>query len=77
MKTWVGLSLQGLVDTADGLPNPAVPTSKNRDDFKEYQYLAGKKTNGTGESLQEFNAFAVKIVMQGSNSSLAASDKRL
>jgi hypothetical protein len=60
----------GSSDTADGLPNPAVPTSKNRDDFKEYQYLAGKKVNGTGESLQEFNAFAVKIVMQGTNSSL-------
>ena len=56
--------------TADGQANPAVPTSKNRDDFKEYQYLAGKKTNGTGEALQEFNAFAIKIVMQGTNSSL-------
>ena len=56
--------------TADGQANPAVPTSKNRGDFKEYQYLSGKKTNGTGEPLQEFNAFAVKIVMQGTNSSL-------
>ena len=56
--------------TADGQANPAVPTSKNRDDFKEYQYLAGKKTNGTGDALQEFNAFAIKIVMQGTNSSL-------
>ena len=56
--------------TADGQANPAMPTSKNRDDFKEYQYLAGKKTNGTGEALQEFNAFAIKIVMQGTNSSL-------
>ncbi len=49
--------------------SPTVPTSKNRNDFKEYGYLAGKQTNGTGTALQEFNAFAVKIVMQGSNSS--------
>ena len=56
--------------TADGLPNPAVATSKSRGDFREYQYLAGKKTNGTGTALDEFNAFAVKIVMQGKNSSL-------
>ena len=49
--------------TADGLPNPAVATSKSRGDFREYQYLAGKKTNGTGTALDEFNAFAIKIVM--------------
>ncbi|MCP4798572.1 MAG: hypothetical protein GY893_01320, partial [bacterium] len=58
----------GSSDTADGLPEGAVPTSKNRDDFKEYTYLAGKKTNGTGTALDEFNAFAIKIVMQGNNS---------
>ena len=60
----------GSSDTADGLPETAVPTSKSRNDFKEYTYLAGKKTNGTGDALDEFNAFAIKIVMQGSNSSL-------
>ena len=59
----------GASDTADGLPDPAVSTSKNRTDFKEYQYLAGKKQNGLGDSLEEFNAFAVKIVMQSTNSS--------
>jgi len=60
----------GSSDTADGLPETAVPASKSRNDFKEYTYLAGKKTNGTGDALDEFNAFAIKIVMQGSNSSL-------
>jgi len=55
--------------SADGLPEKAVPTSKNRNDFKEYTYLAGKKTNGLGDPLDEFNAFAIKIVMQGNNSS--------
>ena len=58
----------GSSDTADGLPESAVPLSKSRGDFKEYTYLAGKKTNGTGEALDEFNAFAIKIVMQGNNS---------
>ena len=56
--------------TADGLPNPAVLVSKNREDFKEYKYLAGKKEDGTGTALDEFVAFAVKIVLQGTNSSL-------
>jgi len=58
----------GASGTADGLSESSVPTSKNRDDFKEYTYLAGKKTNGTGDALDEFNAFAIKIVMQGNNS---------
>ena len=59
----------GSSGTADGLPEKEVPLSKNRGDFKEYQYLAGKKTNGLGDALDEFNAFAIKIVMQGDNSS--------
>ena len=59
----------GSSGSADGLSETAVPTSKNREDFKEYSYLAGKKTNGTGDALDEFNAFAIKIVMQGNNSS--------
>ncbi|MCP4798813.1 MAG: DUF4815 domain-containing protein, partial [bacterium] len=58
----------GSSGTADGLPESAVPLSKSRGDFKEYTYLAGKKTDGTGEALDEFNAFAIKIVMQGNNS---------
>jgi len=60
----------GAGGTADGRPDPTVATSKSRGDFREYQYLAGKKTNGTGTALDEFNAFAIKIVMQGKNSSL-------
>ena len=60
----------GSSGSADGLPESAVPTSKGRNDFKEYQYFDGRKANGTGTSLNEFNAFAVKIVMQSTNSSL-------
>jgi len=54
----------------DGSPDKAVPVSKNRSDFKEYTYFDGKKENGLGESLDEFTSFAVKIVMQGTNSAL-------
>ena len=60
----------GAGGTADGRPDPTVATSKSRQDFREYQYLAGKAVNGTGTALDEFNAFAIKIVMQGKNSSL-------
>ena len=60
----------GSSGSADGLPNPAVLVSKNRDDFKEYQYLAGKAVNGTGTALDEFVSLAIKIVLQGTNSSL-------
>jgi hypothetical protein len=60
----------GAGGTADGRPDPTVATSKSRQDFREYQYLAGKAVNGTGIALDEFNAFAIKIVMQGTNSSL-------
>ena len=65
---WVKFT--GAGGTADGRPDPTVGTSKSRQDFKEYQYLAGKKVDGTGTALDEFNAFAIKIVMQGKNSSL-------
>ena len=53
-----------------GLPDSTVPISKTRSDFKEYRYFAGKNTLGIGTELNEFIAFAVKIVLQGSNTSL-------
>ena len=65
---WVFFTGSG--GTADGLPNPSVLVSKNRDDFKEYQYLAGKAVDGTGTALDEFVSLAIKIVLQGTNSSL-------
>jgi len=54
--------------TADGQSTTSVTNSKNRNDFKEYKYLAGKAEDGTGTALDEFNAFAIKIVMQGTSS---------
>ena len=53
-----------------GVPNTTVPVSKTRTDFKEYRYLAGKDQLGLGTELSEFIAFAIKIVIQGSNSSI-------
>ena len=64
---WVMFTGSG--GTADGQPTTAVTASKNRDDFKEYKYLAGLAEDGTGTALDEFNAFSIKIVMQGTSSS--------
>ena len=53
-----------------GIPDTIVPISKSLDDFKEYRFSAGKKsTVTTSVPLDEFIAFAIKIVMQGTNSS--------
>jgi len=54
----------------DGSPTSTVPISKNRHDFKEYKYFAGKDALGVGTELTEFVSFAIKIVQQGTNSSL-------
>ena len=64
---WVMFTGSG--GTADGQSTTSVTTSKNRTDFKEYKYLAGLAEDGTGTALDEFNAFAIKIVMQGTSSS--------
>ena len=53
-----------------GIPDTTVPISKTTSDFKEYRYFAGKNSLGIGTELNEFVAFAVKIVLQGSNTSL-------
>ena len=39
-------------------------------DFKEYSYFIGQNSFGLGTELAEYTSFAVKIVMQGTNSSL-------
>ncbi len=53
-----------------GAPDSTVTISKTRNDFKEYRYFAGKNALGVGTELNEFIAFAIKIVLQGSNTSL-------
>ena len=55
-----------------GEPDKTVPTSKAMDDFKEYSYFIGQNSLGLGTELAEYTSFAVKIVMQGTNSALPA-----
>ena len=38
--------------------------------FKEYSYFIGQNSLGVGTELAEYTSFAIKIVMQGTNSSL-------
>jgi len=45
----------------DGSPDAAVPPSKDNDTFKEHQY--------SDAGIPAFTAFALKIVMTGTNSS--------
>jgi len=54
----------------DGSADSTVPVSKTRGDFKEYKYFVGKDSLGIGTELPEYIALAIKIVMQGTNSSL-------
>ena len=54
----------------DGSPDATVPISKTRYDYKEYKYFVGKNSLGIGTELPEFVSFAIKIVLQGTNSSL-------
>ena len=54
----------------DGSPDATVPISKTRYDYKEYKYFVGKNSVGVGTELPEFVSFAIKIVLQGTNSSL-------
>ena len=44
-----------------GAPDTVVNASLDNDDFKEYEF--------TANNLEEFIAFSIKIVMQGTNSS--------
>ena len=53
-----------------GAPDKTVPASKAMDDFKEYSYFIGQNSLGVGTELAEYTSFAIKIVMQGTNSSL-------
>ena len=53
-----------------GVPDATVPISKTRYDYKEYKYFVGKNSLGIGTELPEFVSFAIKIVLQGVNSSL-------
>ena len=51
-----------------GLPDQTTASSLTRNDFQEYLYTAGVTDDGIGESLPEFIAFSIKIVLQATNS---------
>ena len=50
-----------------GVDDEGVPASADEDDFKEYIYTAGVTDDGIGDPLDEFVAFQIKIIMQGTN----------
>ena len=50
-----------------GTTDVTTPVSLDTDDFREYIYTAGVTDDGIGVPLPEFNTFAIKIVMQGTN----------
>ena len=51
-----------------GLPDATVSPALHDSDYQEYEYTGGSAEDGTGEPLDEFIAFQIKIVMQGTNS---------
>ena len=51
----------------DGSPDASVGSSASINDFQEYQYTAGVSDDGVGDSLAEFIALQIKIVMTGTN----------
>ena len=50
-----------------GVDDLQTPASADENDFREYIYTAGVTDDGIGEPLDEFIAFQIKIVMQGTN----------
>jgi hypothetical protein len=54
--------------TVPGLPDVETNPSLGREDFQEYLYTGGVTDDGLGDPLDEFSSFAIKIVMQTTNS---------
>ena len=52
---------------SDGTPDTATAPSASLGDFQEYEFTAGVSDEGIGNPLQEFIAFQIKIIMQGTN----------
>ena len=55
----------------DGSPDRFVNPSLDQDDFQEYVFSAGVTDDGIGTELDPFVSFAIKIVMQATNSTSA------
>ena len=52
-----------------GDPDVSTPASLSASNFLEYKYTAGVTDDGIGTPLDEFIQFAIKIVLQGTNTS--------
>ena len=50
------------------MPDTVTNPSLGREDFQEYLSTAGVTDDGLGDALDPFIAFAIKIVMQSTNS---------
>ena len=50
-----------------GVPDNTTSPSLEKHEFKQYVYTAGITDDGVGTPLDEFISFAIKIVMQGTN----------
>jgi len=52
----------------DGSPDEVTNASLGREDFQEYLFTSGVTDDGIGNALDSFISFAIKIVMQSTNS---------
>ena len=56
-----------IICTTISIDDNDTPASADVDDFQEYVYTAGVTDDGIGDPLDEFVAFQIKIIMQGTN----------
>jgi hypothetical protein len=51
-----------------GIPDTPAKTSLSETDFQQFMYTAGVKDDGLGTALEPFIGFAIKLILQGTNS---------
>jgi len=51
-----------------GAPDTAAKTSLSETDFQQFMYTAGVTDDGLGTALEPFIGFAIKLILQGTNS---------
>ena len=52
----------------NGTPEPTPKSSLSETDFQQFMYTAGIKDDGLGTALEPFIGFAIKLILQGTNS---------
>ena len=59
---------KGSREGTEGIPDSGIAIAAQKpDDFAEYSYTAGISDLGTGDALNEFSQFQIKIVMKGTD----------